>query len=706
MKISYYTHLHRNEGDMHLITMLLKIQDGTFAAEVNALRRAKQSGDTTLADKLKKALPAFTLSATYAGRRKNENITCYNGLILLDFDKLPADGIRHLAEQAAALPYTLFCFRSPGGEGLKIGVRPVVSHPVTAANHPKTFRAVTEYYEKHLGVKADPSGKDTGRLCFVSYDEHAYISGLLRGENDKGAESRPDLPPMDDAAISPASPALSSRGVSAALTKARKCTTRKIKYEEGNRNNYVYLFANHCNRLGLHPDDVYAYAQKHFADMPPEEVRAAVSSAYTHASEHHTAPPRRQEKNDRCIREIAGIEEYLLQHYRLRYNIVIHRVEYQKVRSRQPYLPIDDAKENSIWCDLRRLGIDCRQTTLRALLISDFSKPYDPFVAYFSSLPPWDGKVDYIARLADTVQTTRQDLWHICLKKWIVAMVACATLPDVENHTVLMLNSEQGIGKTTWCSRLLPPELAAYRYSGLPNTDSKDNLINLSECILVNFDELGSLSMKEINKLKEIITKSVIRERRAYGRNTENYIRRASFTASVNNHQVLSDLTGSRRFLCFEAKTIDHLTPVDYRNVYSQAVALLKSGFRYWLDSADIEEINDNNDAFRVRTPEEEFFYTYFRKPTPKDTAMQWLTTSQILELVCLKTHLPFTHGGTVKLGMILKKDGFICRKKHKTSTFCVVRITDEEVSNAKEGGKGSPGDDGEDIDSESVLLL
>jgi predicted P-loop ATPase len=339
--------------------------------------------------------------------------------------------------------------------------------------------------------------------------------------------------------------------------------------------------------------------------------------------------------------------------------------------------------ENTIWCDLLRNGIKCTQNDLHSILTSDFSKDYDPFVSYFESLPAWDGKVDYIAQLATTVVTTHPELWERCLRKWIVAMVACAILPDVENHTVLILNSAQGTGKTTWCTKLIPPELGNYRYSGVPRFDSRDMMLTISECILVNLDELTTLSERDLNRLKELTSKSVIRERRAYGRNNETYIRRASFIASANTNQILNDLTGARRFLCFNATAIDYMSPIDHKNIFSQAVALLNSDFRYWLDDADIQEINENNENFRIRFPEEELFYVYFRKCEEGEEGV-WLTATQIMDRLCINTHLMMTHGGTIRIGMLLQKGDFASYKKRNKHLYQVMEISREEVDKEK----------------------
>ena len=121
------------------------------------------------------------------------------------------------------------------------------------------------------------------------------------------------------------------------------------------------------------------------------------------------------------------------------------------------------------------------------------------------------------------------------------------------------------------------------------NHSNKDTLIHLAECMLINLDELENLNRSEIGSLKEIITKTHIRMRKAYGHNNENMPRRASFAGSVNTAQFLNDTTSSRRFLCFEVEHIEYTHDIDINKVYAQALQLKEDGFRHWFNQEEIK---------------------------------------------------------------------------------------------------------------------
>lgn len=133
----------------------------------------------------------------------------------------------------------------------------------------------------------------------------------------------------------------------------------------------------------------------------------------------------------------------------------------------------------------------------------------DPFKDYFDNLPNNEDETDYITELANTITTTKQDLWQVCFKKWFVAMVACVTNDKAINQTVIVFSGKQGVGKTTWIEKLIPKPLKDYMFSGTINSNNKDTLIHFAECMLINLDELENLNRTEIGTLKELITKLI-----------------------------------------------------------------------------------------------------------------------------------------------------------------------------------------------------
>ena len=208
--------------------------------------------------------------------------------------------------------------------------------------------------------------------------------------------------------------------------------------------------------------------------------------------------------------------------------------------------------------------------------------------------------------------------FRFSLKKWLVAMVAAWISPDVVNNVILVLIGEQGAYKTTWFNYLLPPQLKHYFYTKTnANRMSKDDFLTLTQYAFVCCEELDTMRPAELNQLKATVTMTSIDERAAYAYYHEHRKHIASFCGTGNNPQFLSDPTGNRRWLPFEVESIvsppDH--PFPYEGIYSQALALYKSGFQYWFTKEEIMQLNSHNRKFEAPHLEQELVDLFFRKP-------------------------------------------------------------------------------------------
>lgn len=184
-----------------------------------------------------------------------------------------------------------------------------------------------------------------------------------------------------------------------------------------------------------------------------------------------------------------------------------------------------------------------------------------------------------------------QGLFDMCFRKWLVAMVASLLDKEVVNNVIMVLIGRQGIYKTTFFNYLLPEELRPYFYTKTnSDTMTKDDRLSLAEYAIICLEEIDSMRTPELNQLKALVTTKTINERAAYSRYKENRAHIASFCGTGNNMQFLTDQTGNRRWLPFEADYIDDPRTVryDYQGIYSQALALWRSGMAYWFNGSEI----------------------------------------------------------------------------------------------------------------------
>ena len=368
--------------------------------------------------------------------------------------------------------------------------------------------------------------------------------------------------------------------------------------------------------------------------------------------------------------KVDFIKEYLTDYvaFRLRHDLITDKL--QIFDENQSWRELTKKDINTIVCECATLsGMNITDREVRCVLNSDFVPSVHPLRDYIDSLIPFDPDfgVDWIDKLAAQVHVTSdQTRWQKVFKKWFVAMVASWLDDNIVNQHVLVLIGKQGIYKTTWLEHLLPPELRAYG-SKLTNLHdlSKDDRLRLAECALINIDEMDALTNRELNQMKSVITSADVNERAAYAYSKERRFRLASFCASGNKREFLTDTTGNRRWLPFEVESID--SPFDnavqpYKFYYAQAKYLIEQGFNYWFDTNDVRALEQHTDSFRNITPEEQLLPIYYTPTTLDDTNAVFRTTAEIAANLAWRGNIR-NPMGLAALGRILAAKGFTQRR-------------------------------------------
>ena len=288
-----------------------------------------------------------------------------------------------------------------------------------------------------------------------------------------------------------------------------------------------------------------------------------------------------------------------------------------------------------------------------------------------------------------TSSTKADRLWRICFKKWFVAMVASWMKDEVVNHQVLVLIGRQGIYKTTWLEHLLPPHLRAYACKLANSSDlNKDERLRIAEFGLISLDEIDSMNNRELNQLKSVITASDVNERAAYAYTKERRVRLASFCASGNRRDFLTDITGNRRWLPFEVESIQNpfFTTLPYELMYAQAWALAQDPrFSYWFELEEIELLEQHNQHFRDESNEEQLLPILF--DIPAEGKGEFMTTAQISERLV-------TYGNIKKpmalsrLGVLMSSMGYRSVQRqigcHRGRGWIVYQRDTDEIAHMK----------------------
>lgn len=714
-KVTIYQGFSKVKGEISLDELFQSIRSDKYTKKVLMIDYLTKEGKVAEANNRKRQLDFFTVTACYVEKRLAGSIKWYNDLITIDIDGLSDEQVvtlRPLIEQESA---TVGCFLTPKRHGFKI----IACLQTAAATelrktfliaNPMPYRQLEKYhaaiyeltrirYEQLLGIQVDTSGKDVSRGLFASFDSQAFfaperigeVSGVqvepqtLREKKEKTKEesasgSKETKKAGEADEIDPA--------VRKEFRKCVAATRRKVKYEEGSYNTFLFTLGNSCFRKKLDEEMVKQLAAQEFGEEGKWDTDSPISHAYIYTDKSQEAEKAAGEK----IPVIQQILLFLEPRYRFRRNVIFDRLEINT-------LPADNtpgifrsmaAKDlNTIFLRMNEAGINYPLANLKAIIDSDYAPEFNPFLEYFQSLPSWDGKTDFIGQLAASVTTDDGTFWDQALRRWLVGLVACATGHQHANQQALILHGKQGKGKSTWIRNLLPPELREYYRNGMIDPGNKDDLLLLSTRILINMEEFEGVKQSDIAELKRIITQENVTLRKAYDIQARIYPRRASFIGSTNNMQFLKDISGSRRFLVIRTEKIDYSTKINYSDLYGQVMHLLNTGFQYWFEGSEIECLNARNECHRIKNPVEENLFIYFRKATPKDYITKWMPAAAILSHLSIYGRIQANTQAQELLVQLLEINGFMKRVNEKGITeYGVVELSPHEVDETFRKGK------------------
>jgi len=653
---------------------------------------------------LKNAQPAFIPSVLLEGGRTYAHVKGFTGFIMVDIDGIPPERFAAILTLVKEDIHSFLVYITISGCGIR-----VISHVeggVTKANYRMVWEWVNDHYARLCGVEIDGQCKNATRMSVLCHDPEALL--------------RPEASSFHTSGMKPREKPKRGTAVTVTAERAYKIIRAQLEeegiaYAPGSYNDYVSRCFYHTNRYGVPQADAEAWALRTFPDYPRERLLPIVKSCYSLTMEFNTVPlPRsvrkKEKENDSSHKKatVEEMEEFINGYMKFRMNMLTHQIETQLIADAYTDRPeasachwqrLTDHIENSLWCAMQHHGMAVNLNELHTLLGSDFVKEYHPLKEYLDGLPPWDGETDYIGRLAAMVHVKesphsplqqdksreRNDLSETpvrfadILKRWMVSMIAAALNETVVNQVILTLIGRQGSYKTSFMQHILPPVLSEY-YTTKSNFSrmTKDDLFTMTENLVINLEEIDTMPPSELNQLKAMVTQRYVDERRAYGRNKVHLPHVASFVATGNNLQFLTDDTGNRRWLPFEVEDIDSPWEADipYEGIYSQTYALYQDiNFRYWFTDKEIQQLRGHVQQFEVPRPEYELILTYYRKPVGLERGV-YTTSSQIIGRfgnTSLRLSLQ-------KVGRAMRELGFRQVKASNANYWVVVERTTEEV--------------------------
>ena len=383
--------------------------------------------------------------------------------------------------------------------------------------------------------------------------------------------------------------------------------------------------------------------------------------------------PVKTEEKERKPSLLKDLETFLFSKYNFRFNVLTEQTEYAPMVD-AIYQMVDQRTLNTFCIDARSQGINCWDKDVSRLLLSQKIKDFHPFTDYITNLPEWDG-TDRVTELAKRVSD--KTLWVNGFHRWMLAMTAQWMNFDVQCANAvapLLISTEQGRCKSTFCSILLPEELQRFYIDKFDITSVSGCEQKLSLFGLINMDEFDRYSIRTMATLKNLMQLKRPTFRKSHRSYYSQLPRIASFIGTSNQKELLTDTTGSRRFLCVEVKEKIDCTPPDYAQLYAQLKAALLAGERYWFTSEEEKEIQANNRPFYKALPEQEVFFKCFRLPEEGEKGIQLSAT----EIFCrIQKRFPAAlRGGNVRaMGRILTAMGIPRMHTREGSMYQVVPL-------------------------------
>ena len=661
--------------------------------------------------------PMLMPAARFKEGRDMEHLDSYTGLCQCDIDNIPPDMMDEAKRRVRSLPFVCMYHVSMSGKGLHIyyfyqipneGLTPQVYQQAFIQGNECIGKAIPADYDAAVGKANHGSSICHDPEAWFNPDAEPFkvdMSLLLkkRGKNDRLANDT----------------AITEKEWSAQWTAekvfayAQECVSKSAtgEFAHGNRNKFLVRLAMMLSDFGMEQEHAAQLMEQEYASQYGEEsIPSLVSGCYKSGAKMHgrrALPDARGKKSGERKGDVKmQIAANFLRNQGLKFDVITHKLK------RSDMVDVTDRDINSMLlaCNVESCQNISAQT-FRSALMSNCIPEFNPLTDYLDEAvkavtinPDEPSYIDQVAGMVHVTYTPQSplppegglsSLWHTCFRKWFVSMVASWMDPKVVNHQILVLIGPQGIFKSTWLDALIPETLVSYRcrQSGT-NFSDKDEQLRCAEFAMVNYDEFDRLSSSDLDNLKSLITTPDVSIRAPYGSTKERRVRIASYCASGNKFQFLTDQTGNRRFLPFYVEHIDSPFdhPIDHHRLYAEAVKMVKEGFVYWFTTEDIQQLSKYVEQFADRSPEEELLDVYFdipKAPGVETRTVKFLTSSEIqAKLVSYgNIHRPIP---LRTLCQVLDNKGYQRMRSNRKRGYLVVELEATEINSSRIAASGT----------------
>lgn len=387
-----------------------------------------------------------------------------------------------------------------------------------------------------------------------------------------------------------------------------------------------------------------------------------------------------EERQQAMLRPVHDMAQFVMENFEFRHNIVRDLYEYRRKGDSDGWKLVDNRQMNSINCRIQDDGeIFCLSSYVRQRVESDLAVDYHPVREYLSKVRgQWDGATDYIGDFARRI--SQSDYCQRMVRIWLRAVVA-QWLGVGGHHAnsvmLLLVSQQQGLGKSTFFASMLPKEIADY-YTDDFNLKAKGNAYRkMVEFALVSLDEFEKIGHKKMPELKSMMQTTKPSFIGAYKKNFNHLPRIASFVGTTNERHVLTDRTGSRRFLVLEPDGFINAEDISHDQLYAQLLhEVEEQHLPYWFTKEEEAEMERHNKEYYVLDAVERLFLQYFTIPEQEDEGV-FMSGAEMIRELSKHSKKTMEHVTTNSFGRSMTRLGVKRVGRHDTDGY-IVGIRDE----------------------------
>ena len=614
----------------------------------------------------------------------------YNGIVMIQVNNLSgpmeADEVKKWVKE---LPQTYLAFVGSSGKSVKIWVRftyPDDLLPVTREQaelfHVHAYRLAVKFYQPQFPFHIELKEPSLEQYCRLTFDPELYFNPesmpiymkqpvSMPGETTYREQVQTEASPLQR--LAPGYESHEALSILFEAAFARALEEQEEFQPDGDIHSLLVALAGHCFRAGIPEEDTVRWSRAHY-HLPKDDflIRETVKNVYRSGRGF-------ADKSSLLPEQIfvMQMDEFMKRRYEFRFNQLTTQVECRERNTFNFYFhPVDKRQMASITMNAQYEGLKLWDKDVVRYLNSDHVPVYQPAEEFLYDLPHWDGK-DHIGDLAKRVPCDNPH-WPHLFRRWFLSMVAHwrgMMRKNYANSTSPILVGPQAYRKSTFCRLILPPCLQAYYTDSIDFSRKRDAELYLNRFLLINMDEFDQISIAQQPFLKHILQKPVVNTRRPNASAVESLRRYASFIGTSNHKDLLTDTSGSRRYIAVEVTgVIDVVRPIDYEQLYAQAMAALYKNERYWFDERDEAIMTEVNQEFEQSPAIEQLFQVYYRA-AGKEEEGEWLLAADILQRIQKAAKMKFSFGQATHFGRILRRLGVESFRKTHGVYYHVVAL-------------------------------